>query len=81
MLADGCSFQANSNRSLVAPRQCGDVEHAHELKRRFFWPSPAVALCAVSLIMRDLLTDLGHLGGKPARPVDQDYEHPYQNLP
>jgi hypothetical protein len=39
-----------------------------------------VALCAVSLIMRDLLTDLGHLGGKPALPVDQNYEHSHQNL-
>jgi len=46
-----------------------------------FLPFTAVALCAVSLIMRDLLTDLGRLGGKPARPVDHDYEHPYQNLP
>jgi hypothetical protein len=39
-----------------------------------------VALCAVSLIMRDLLTDLGHFSGMPARPVDQNYEHSHQNL-
>ena len=80
MLADGCSFQAHSNRSLIAPRECGDVEYAHERERGFFGPSPTVALCAVSLIMRDLLTDLRPYSGIAARPVDPDYEHSHKNL-
>ena len=46
----------------------------------FFSPRMAVALCAVSLIMRDLLTDLGPFCVIPARLVDHDYEYSYQNL-
>jgi hypothetical protein len=45
-----------------------------------FSPFTAVALCAVSLIMRDLLTDLGLFSGIPALPVDHDYEYSHQNL-
>ena len=66
-------------KSLIAPRKTAHIAHPHE-RDLDCSPFTAVALCAVSLIMRDLLTDLGHLGDKPARPVDQDYEHPYQNL-
>ena len=47
MLADGCSFQAKSNRSLIAPRQRGDVEQAHERERRFFGPIQRLR-CALS---------------------------------
>jgi len=45
-----------------------------------FLPFTAVALCAVSLIMRDLLTELGQLCGYPVRPMDHDYEYSHQNL-
>ena len=45
-----------------------------------FLPFTAVALCAVSLIMRGLLINLGQFSGNPARPVDHDYEYSHQNL-
>ena len=49
MLAEGCSFQANSNSSLIAPRQCGDVEHAHEREREHGFSGPLQRLrCALS---------------------------------
>ena len=66
-------------KSLIAPRKTGDTAHPHELELDCS-PFTAVALCAVSLIMRDLLTDLGHFSGIPARPVDHDYEYSHQNL-
>jgi hypothetical protein len=66
-------------RSLIAPHESGNIAHLQGLERGFS-PFTAVALCAVSLIMRDLLTDLGHFSGKPASPVDHDYEYSHQNL-
>ena len=66
-------------KSLIAPCKNADIAQPHELELGLS-PLTAVALCAVSLIMRDLLTDLGHFSGKLARPVDHDYEYSHQNL-
>ena len=77
--ADGNSFETDHIVTLIAPRKSTDVAHPHEIEH-VFSPSTAVALFAVSLIMRDLLTDLGPFDGIPARPVDHDYEHSHQNL-
>ena len=84
--ADGGAFQGDNNGALIAPRESADVAHPHKLERCFFMSFGVVfllfmtvALCAVSLIMRDLLADLRPFSGIPAGPVDHDYEYSHQN--